>query len=322
MGLWVIQSGVMDLNFQLSKSELLQSQTRPAAAAESNLSEQTWTDWAKEHKVAVGVSVVVGAAALAVGGVYLYRGISNRILQKAETAGADALASTASQRIPSLSTNSIAKALEQQAPRVIPKVEAPIIASHGLPIPTKPPLEEISPGKVVSGAYTWGEKAAGGLDAAPASILTGDSRALLAQVASGNTKPMVQQLEQRISAEELMAVMRKVKPLSGPALQQREAQLTELINSNASRQEIRDWLVTHSIHDQGTVWTHGIVDGKVTRELLGTEIAQGSRPLIEEMIVDVQRSTAPTTFSRHMPALSRFEMPALSVNRRPRKELF
>lgn len=315
----------MDQSIQLNRSELLQKVATPNAGA-ADLSAQTWGDWAKEHKAElVGAGVVIGIAA-AVGGCQIYRNLSGRLAAKAEGAGAalaeGKLANTlkpggtvleaklASTLKPggAVLEGKLAGALPQSTSSLAHRLER---LPNGLPVPSHPPLPEISPGKVVPEAFSWGTPPA------TAGVGLDDSRNFLSQLAAGNTR-VAAELESRTAMERVLEMMQKARPLSGTALQQREASLQQLVQSGATPQAVTEWVVSHSIHDHGTVQAAAIVDGKVTRELLGLEIQQGTRPLIEEMIVDVQRSTNASPFNRHMPAIARFEMPALSVNK-PKK---
>ena len=295
----------------LEKSELLRSEPTKSGAG-SRLLEEGWGEWASNHKfeIALAAGAVVAAA---VGS----RIILNRLGQRSQQAVLGGAESSAQK----LSVTT-AERLSSIEPRL----------TSILPPPSSTRLPEIAPGKVVPEAYSWGKP--------PVSTSSPlDSRALLDAIGAGQADLALQRLsayeralklaqtgntgsEAGLAAlSENAAAAQSIKDLSGQAL--KDAVLARSPSGRlATPQGLSpEWVAQHAVYDAGVSRTSAAaVEGAPMKELLGFEMAPGSRPLLEELIVDLGKSGTRNTFSRHMPGISRMEMPALSIRRKPPKE--
>ncbi len=326
----------MDDFFKLKRSDLLNA---PAESAPANkLADESWGSWIENNKILTGVTVTAGLVALTFGGRALSRLLAKDALSLTESSSAKML-NLESRALGSMGTSKIAAgagllpetslagaALTEgaglnTAARVGPVLSTAEATALGR---ASQPVNSIASGFGKPEAYSWGA-AAPALGDPVANAGSRDSLAFLERLAAGDMTVLPKSAS---VFERGMAQIRKEPTIAAVAsggeqlaavqatggLQSLERTVIAGTTEQQPVAAISQWLPQHSMSDVTVTAPRGISEG--TAELLGYERAAGTRPVLDEIIVDTSKATSHRPFSRFMPAIGRMEIPALSVRRK------
>lgn len=176
-------------------------------------------------------------------------------------------------------------------------------------------------------AYSWGAATPATGDPLVLQMAARDSRSMLDRLAAGDMSALPKEPS---VFERGMAQIRKAPTIKSPTLEvpgtggavthvvEGPNGIETVVVAGAEGQpaaQVAEWVPLQTMRNDVTITAPRGMDA-ATAELLGYERAQGTRPLLDEIVTDTHRSTASNPFARHLPAISRMEMPALSVRRK------
>lgn len=327
----------MDDFFRLKRSDLLNAPKEPAP--ENKLADESWGSWIENNKILTGVTVTAGLVALTLGGRALTRLLAKDAVSVTEASSAKLL-NLESGAVGFMGTSKIASGAAilpearvvgagisegvslntaTRVGSVVGTTEAAALGRSSLSV------NQVAPGFGKSEAYSWGAEAPA-LGDPIASAGSRDSLAFLERLAAGDMTVLPKSAS---VFERGMAQIRKEPTIATAAsaaehlssvqatggLQSLEGTVIAGTAEQPAGAAISQWLPLHSMKSDVTITApRGISEG--TAELLGYERAAGTRPVLDEIIVDTSKATRHRPFSRFMPAIGRMEIPALSVRRK------